>query len=254
MRDYGRIYTTFWTHPTIKSFGEDGRTLAAYLLTCEHSNAIGCYPLPAAYVIDDLSIEGSPWPLERVSKAFQILDEKGWALRFGDNRTICVTQFIDPWNKPENPNVVKRMLKLFDLLPKDPLRYFPLKGILAARGKDGGDFLSRPDRKRLETLSETLWERLPEQYRNPNLSEPIRTLPILNHSNSVPSGANGNVDEARTSSFVASDDDASPPGQEQPKGFERKTKKQDGPSDEIRRSPAAIAARQRQQEKENADD
>lgn len=239
-RGYGRLYTSFWTHQTIKGFGADGRTLAAYLLTCEHSNMIGCYPLPHAYIMDDLSIGDDIWTAERVSEAFGKLVEKGWVGRFKDNRTICITQFIDPWNKGENPNVVKKMIALLDLLPKDPLKYFPAQGILSHWGKDGGDWLPKGERKRLETLCATLFETLPEQYRKPNLSEPIRTEPIQ----SVPIQkdiANGNSSAATTSSL----------------GLEGRSEvahsespKKTAPSQSLLDTPAARAARRAQLERE----
>src|SRR5436190_800173 len=71
MRDYGKVYTAFWISEDARSLSEDGRMLALYLLTCQHSNMLGCFRLTNAYAADDLQ-----WDIERVSKGFQELLSK----------------------------------------------------------------------------------------------------------------------------------------------------------------------------------
>lgn len=110
MRDYGKVYTAFWTSEDSRSMSEDGRTLALYLLTCTHGNMLGCFRLTNAYAADDLM-----WEIERVSKGFDELLAKGFAYRC--NRTFWVTiQHYLKWNQFENPNVGIAAGKLFDSL------------------------------------------------------------------------------------------------------------------------------------------
>jgi hypothetical protein len=110
MRDYGKVYTAFWTSEDTRSMSEDGRTLALYLLTCTHGNMLGCYRLTDAYAADDLK-----WTIERVSKGFKELLDKGFAYRC--NRTFwLVIQHYLRWNQFENPNVGLAAGKLFDTL------------------------------------------------------------------------------------------------------------------------------------------
>lgn len=113
MREYGKIHSSFWTSQDIRSMTEDGRTLAAYLLTSPHSNMLGCFRIPPAYVSDDLK-----WPLQRVMEGFAELYRKGWATLSEGSNWLVIHKFLK-WNQPENPNVVKAAEKLFDQIPND---------------------------------------------------------------------------------------------------------------------------------------
>lgn len=117
MRDYGKVYTAFWTSEDIRSMSEDARTLAFYLLTCPHGNMLGCFRLSNAYAGDDLK-----WELERVSKGFEELYEKGFAYRCNKTFWVLIRQYLE-WNQFENPNVGKAAAKLFDAItPPDDLK------------------------------------------------------------------------------------------------------------------------------------
>src|SRR5260370_37234774 len=54
VRNYGRISTRFWMSPDVCKLSRDAKLLAAYLLTGPHTNMIGCFRLPLAYVANDL--------------------------------------------------------------------------------------------------------------------------------------------------------------------------------------------------------
>lgn len=90
---------------------EDGRTLAAYLLTSPHSNMLGCFRVPMAYVADDLK-----WGMERVIEGFREVFEKGFATFNEASNWVVIHKFLK-WNQPENPNVVKAAEKLFAQIP-----------------------------------------------------------------------------------------------------------------------------------------
>ncbi|MGN6657068.1 MAG: hypothetical protein ACTHJ9_17245 [Rhodanobacter sp.] len=111
MREYGKIHSSFWTSEDIRQLGEDGRTLAAYLLTSPHSNMLGCFRCPIAYISDDLR-----WPIERVREGFAKLSQRVWATFEEGSGWVVIHKFLK-WNQPENPNVVRAAEKLFAQIP-----------------------------------------------------------------------------------------------------------------------------------------
>lgn len=110
MRDYGKVYTAFWTSEDARGLSEDGRTLALYLLTCPHGNMIGCFRLTNAYAADDLM-----WDIERVSEGFAELSAKGYAYRCERTFWVVINRYLK-WNQFENPNVGKAAGKLFETI------------------------------------------------------------------------------------------------------------------------------------------
>lgn len=113
MRDYNKVFTSFWTSPDIRAMSEDGRTLALYLLTCQHSNMIGCFRIPEAYVADDMQ-----WGFERVTKGFHELFQNGFATHDSRSKWVVLHKFLR-WNPIENPNQGKSAMKLFGLIPDE---------------------------------------------------------------------------------------------------------------------------------------
>jgi len=111
MREYGKVYTAFWTSEDVAAMSEDERTLALYLLTCPHGNMLGCFRLPEAYASDDLK-----WKSERVSKGFSGLIAKGYIYRCERSSWVVILRYLK-WNQFENPNVGKAAGKLFESLP-----------------------------------------------------------------------------------------------------------------------------------------
>ncbi len=64
MRDYGRVPISLWLQ---KYPSDDVRTLLLYVICGPHSNGIGCYRLPPAYIAEDLT-----WSIERVKTALEL--------------------------------------------------------------------------------------------------------------------------------------------------------------------------------------
>lgn len=131
-RAYSRMHATFWTSPTVRSLGDDGRTLAAYLLTGPHSNMLGCFRLPDAYVADDLG-----WGIERVAKGFDKLAAHGFAERDNESKWVFVSRYIY-WNPAENPNQAKAMCRLWEDVPVERFRRV-IAGILLGQTKLDSD-------------------------------------------------------------------------------------------------------------------
>jgi hypothetical protein len=157
MRDFARVYSSFWQSPEIRALDEDARALALYLLTTPHGNLIGCFRLPDAYAAEDMQ-----WPIERVSEGFRKLCESSFVTRDEATKWVLITKYLK-WNTFENPNVAKAAHKAFDQVPA-----LPLKSLLALALLENGAHLSEEFRKGCQTVS--------EQYRNPEPEpEPIRS-------------------------------------------------------------------------------
>ncbi|KAA0888808.1 hypothetical protein [Oryzomonas rubra] len=157
MRDYGKLHTSFWTSIDIKGLSDDGKLLAVYLLTCPHTNLIGCFRLPDGYVSEDLD-----WPSERVTKGFTELSAKGFVKRCPTTKWVLISKFIK-WNEIENPNQAKSAAKLFTQIPDST----PLKRLAAVALST---FTNKVDRSVLEpflnpceTLSEPFLNQEQEQ-------------------------------------------------------------------------------------------
>jgi hypothetical protein len=106
MRDYGKVHTSFWSSATIRALTDDGRLLAAYLMTSPHSTITGVFRLPDGYVCEDMQ-----WTPERVAKAFAELFAKGFGNRCETTKWVWVVKHLD-WNPPENPNQRKSAAKV----------------------------------------------------------------------------------------------------------------------------------------------
>ncbi len=75
MRKYGTIRSSFWTDHVERFKGEaEALAIAAYLMTSPHSNMIGLYYLPIAYVVYDTGMAQ-----ETIRAAFQILEKAEFA-------------------------------------------------------------------------------------------------------------------------------------------------------------------------------
>lgn len=106
MRDYGKVYSTFWSSQTTAGLSDDGKLLALYLMTCSHSTIAGVFRLPDGYVAEDIG-----WSSERVAKGFAELFEQGFADRCATTKWVWVRKHLE-WNKPENPNQRKSAAKI----------------------------------------------------------------------------------------------------------------------------------------------
>lgn len=106
MRDYGKVYSTFWSSATTGGMSEDAKLLALYLMSCSHSTIAGVFRLPDGYVSEDLG-----WDSERVTKGFAELFDKGFANRCVTTKWVWIRKHLE-WNKPENPNQRKSASKI----------------------------------------------------------------------------------------------------------------------------------------------
>jgi hypothetical protein len=113
VRDYGKVHTSFWSSATIRALTDDGRLLAAYLMTSPHSTIAGVFRLPDGYVCEDMQ-----WTSERVAQAFAELLVKGFANRCETTKWVWVNKHLE-WNPPENPNQRKSAAKVAHAVPAE---------------------------------------------------------------------------------------------------------------------------------------
>ena len=147
MRDYGKIFTTFWTSPTARAMSEDGRTVALYLMSSPHTNMIGVFRLPDGYICEDLQ-----WPSERVSKGLANCSLNGFATREEGSKWLVIHKHLQ-WNPIENPNQAKAALKLIESIPQEMPEKPAVARVMADSCERFRDKLDKGFWNRLETLS-----------------------------------------------------------------------------------------------------
>lgn len=170
-RDYGKIYCAFWNDEKVRAFSDDAKLLGAYLLSCSHSNAIGAYLLPDAYIMDDLG-----WDAPRIKATIGEMAAVGMVRRFTDGRHIVICKYLK-WNRPENPNVWKSGARQALKLPMDdPAFEYVRNGfetVLETLPKDLQEALLKPSPNGIANGSRTVAEGLSKQEPQPEpLPEP----------------------------------------------------------------------------------
>lgn len=120
-RDYGILHTQFFAHPKINELSLPAQHLMVYLCQGPHSNGIGCYRLPLAYMVSDLRK-----PIELLRLNFKIktdhetlvstwlkeLIDAGLVAFCTGTDYIWIRDFLE-WNPISNRNVWRgRVLEL----------------------------------------------------------------------------------------------------------------------------------------------
>lgn len=108
MRIYGKVKITFWDDDRIKKLPDTAKLLALYCLTCEHSNAIGCFRLPIGYIETDLA-----WDKAKAEAALTELIDSGFALYDRDSAYLLMPRYLEH-NPIENSRVGKMCVALIN--------------------------------------------------------------------------------------------------------------------------------------------
>jgi hypothetical protein len=111
MRDYGVIFTKFWTEPDVQAMSEGAQMLFLYILTGPHTTAAGCFRLPLAYVAADRN-----WTIAQVAERFEELSRNGFAYRCPKTDWVVIPKFLKH-NPIANPNCGVAVSKCLDSLP-----------------------------------------------------------------------------------------------------------------------------------------
>ncbi len=109
-RDYGVVRNAFWESDTVRGLATEHKFLGLYIIASPHTNAIGCFKIPVAYVAHDT--EMTPAALEA---AFAALRERGFMHWCERMPWVWIPKYLTH-NPPENPNVWRKCVKeLYDL-------------------------------------------------------------------------------------------------------------------------------------------
>jgi hypothetical protein len=170
MREYGQIQSSFWQSKDAEALDDRGKLLMAYLLTGPHTNGVGCFSLPNAYVAEDFG-----WDSETVSETLSKLSRNGLAYRF--DKVVLIPKFL-LWNRIANSNVAKARFTEWSALPSGMSKTFAARAMLQF-----SDFWMEPSRNLLETVCQTVTDTLLVTWQNQN---PIQPEPILSRSDPIP--------------------------------------------------------------------
>lgn len=124
MREYGRIYPSFWTGETgkiMRNYGSDCQITAVYLLSCPHANMIGLYYLPTAYMSNDIGMKDCA-----AQKALSDLELVGFSEYDHSTEFVWVYEMgfyqVAKTLKP-NDKQVAGINKLYNSLSENPFLY-----------------------------------------------------------------------------------------------------------------------------------
>jgi len=144
MRDYGTVHTQFWIHPIYSKLSITAKLIAVYLLTCPHTNMLGCFRLPEEYISVDLLLDKP-----NVHKALEELIKVNFLSMDFQQGWILIHSFLE-WNPIENPNQAKHIIKIFEKTPSQLNIYPKLIEILSSASEQ----FSEDFQNRLQTLAE----------------------------------------------------------------------------------------------------
>jgi hypothetical protein len=142
VRDYGKIFTRFWTTPDVAVLSDPGKLLALYLLSGTHTNMIGCFRLPHEYVSADLG-----WDRRAVTTRFAELSKRGFLIYDAGTQWVFINNFLR-WNPIENPKQGVAAARLFAEVPKNSKVSEPLRNAI----QEHADKLPHGFAKGLETV------------------------------------------------------------------------------------------------------
>lgn len=148
MRDYGVVRVRFWSWAKRKKLSIEARDLALYLLTSPHTNSLGCFRLPMAYLCDDLDTNA------KVStKTLEELATVGFLARDEADGWTWICDYLEH-NPIPNSNVGKAVGKLLEQVPQSVAFYAELLDCLTIPYIDGNliETLSERYRNRSETV------------------------------------------------------------------------------------------------------
>ena len=163
---YFRVSPAIWR---ARTWTDDMRLLACYLLTSPHRTLEGLFILPKGYTCADLK-----WSDERLAEPFAGLLTDGF-IAYDEAAEVCLIVKALKYQRPENPNMDKAAIRRLVTVPASAL-----DAVFLASAQQ---YAPR--------LAERLAERLPERFGksqlcssstqlNPALSAPTREEPVDN--------------------------------------------------------------------------
>lgn len=121
MREYGRVESGFWQNLKVRAMGKDARArdlklLLLYLYACPHGNSVGCFVLPAGYIVADLEFD-APTTAELLAE----LVARGFIERDDASGLTRIVGWFGH-NKIENGNVARAAMRAAEQLPSGSIK------------------------------------------------------------------------------------------------------------------------------------
>lgn len=133
MRDYAKIGSSLWGSKKFRSLDDTGRLLYLYILTCPHARSVGCYVLPAGYMVFDTQMDQKT--IDNTLQALATVD----LIRLDHTENLVyITGWIEHY-EPSSPNHCKKMIYDICALPDSPLKTLVARDLLAAMDGKGWD-------------------------------------------------------------------------------------------------------------------
>lgn len=158
MREFGIINVRFWEWIRENKISDTSKIIAAFLLSCNHGNSLGCFKCPIAYISEDLE-----YSIDRVSKAYNELIDKGFLIYCKTSKFVFLPKYLK-WNPIQNRNHGKGTLKIALSLPSC-FKYYDK--LIKSLDKYSNDKMNQDDLKKgIETLSKRVYDRVSEGLDN----------------------------------------------------------------------------------------
>ena len=116
MARYHTVYSRLWSSRDFRSWTEDGRLLALYLLTCPARTTEGLFRLPIPLAAYDLG-----WQQDRTGQALAELETAGFIAIDRDTDLVWLVNAVK-WNAPRGPKQIKGAVNALSDVPSSPLR------------------------------------------------------------------------------------------------------------------------------------
>lgn len=111
-RDFGKVRTAFWADDKVIAWPERLKFVALYLLTSPHTNAIGCFRVPAQYIAADTGLT-----VGQVNDALEALEREGFISRCSKTSFVWMRNYLEH-NGIENGKVGTHCIRLAKALPQ----------------------------------------------------------------------------------------------------------------------------------------
>jgi hypothetical protein len=110
-RDFGKVRTAFWSDDKVIAWPERLKFVALYLLTSPHTNAIGCFRVPAQYIAADTGLT-----VGQVNETLDALVTEGFIARCAKTSFVWLRNYLEH-NGIENGKVGTHCIRLAKALP-----------------------------------------------------------------------------------------------------------------------------------------
>lgn len=183
---YYRVSPALWRD---RSWTDDMRLLACYLLTSPHRTLEGLFVLPKGYICGDLQ-----WSPERLTEPFARLLADGF-IAYDEPTEVCLIVKAMKYQRPENPNMDKSAIRRLVTIAETSL--------------DQQFFASA--KRFAERFAKRLGEQLPQRFGKPQLYSSSTLLNPALIAGEVPKPVDNSAEPERGCSIEHEEHEPEPP-------------------------------------------